>query len=169
MSMRWWSLNLNEAKRRDKCWYYDNGMANTCTQLWFIIIPLRWSLWCKVRCTVVSLPHVIVFNEILLNSVLTVEAFVKYKCHHLYLTRFNLVKFSGSINRGYVWHNSWTRVSYMANLHQYSLGGKYKWQYDANSEKRQFASHLLHEPRLFTVRGAIESHLRWNLQPVTFN
>lgn len=41
MSMRRWSLNLNEAKRRHKCWYYDNGMDDTCAQLWFIIIPLR--------------------------------------------------------------------------------------------------------------------------------
>lgn len=166
--MRRWSLNLNEAKRRHKCWYYDNGMDDTCAQLWFIIIPLRWSLWCKVRCAVVSLPLVIVFAEILLNSVLTDEAFACV-CHHLHLTLFNLVKFIGSINRGYVRHNTWTRVRYVANLHQWSLGGKYKWRYNTNSEKRQFTSHLLYEPRLFTARGAIEWHLGWNLQPVTFN
>lgn len=72
-----------------------------------------------------SLPLVIVFTEILLNSVLTDEGFACV-CHHLHLTLFNLVKFIGSINRGDVRHNSWTRVSYIANLHKWSLGGKYK-------------------------------------------
>lgn len=51
-----------------------------------------------MRCAVVSLPLVTVFTEILLNSVLTDEAFTCV-CHHLHLTLFNLVNLLGQLTR----------------------------------------------------------------------